>query len=191
MMVRLAAFAVIMSLIAACASYQRIESNTTQRMGPLGITPSQEWNTVPAGNSPGLAKTWTANGTVLDSISFFVAVENGKPMMKGEKEKPFPAFKADMLPHEIVELVQSSYAIELGATITETGTLRPRQFGGQDGFEFNFRFITPDELKRRAFVAGTVRDGRLFLVAFQAAALHYYDKHLASVSRMVDTATVQ
>ena len=87
--------------------------------------------------------------------------------------------------------MQSSYAIEMGASITGSGELQPTSFGDQEGFEFVFDFVTPDELKRRAFVTGTVYNGRLFVVAYQAAALHYYDKHLPAVKKMLATAVVE
>ena len=87
-------------------------------------------------------------------------------------------------------LVEASYAVEMQATINNTGVLRPRIFGGKDGFEFTFDFITKDDLKRRAFASGVIHNGHLFLIAYQAAALHYYDKHLPAVKRMLDTATI-
>lgn len=178
------------SLLCSCATYEKVESNATQKIGPLGVIPSHEWNSVPREHSIGKAETWTANGAILDSVAFFVGIKHDTPMMKASGDKNFPKFNREMLPHEIVELVQASYALEMGASITHTGELQPASFGSIQGFEFDFDFTSNDDLKRKAFVRGTVHNGQLFLVAFQAAALHYYDKHLAAVKNMLATATI-
>lgn len=55
---------------------------------------------------------------------------------------------------------------------------------GNQGFQFNFDFITGDDVPRRAFIAGAVKGEALYLMFYQATSLYYYDKYLQDVMSM-------
>ncbi|MEM7541367.1 MAG: hypothetical protein AAF384_07235 [Pseudomonadota bacterium] len=179
--------------LAACAPQYAVVENTQQQIGPLGVNPTQQWNEVPKTHSIGRKPTWTVNGVTLDSLTFFVDVKDGEALLssQGKEDKSYPTYASDMLPHELVEMVEKTFAVELSANISESGELAPVTFGGQPGFEFEFRYITPDELKRRAYVIGAIKNETLNVVVFQAAALHYFDKILPSARSMLRGASVE
>jgi len=176
-------------LVAGCTSYALVESGP-QKVKAITIEPPQAWNKVPSMFSPGGVPTWTADGISLNSIAFFSQIKDGEPLISGQKKEGYAVFRADMLPTELVEIVESTVAKLYGATISSKGDLRPLTFGGSPGFEYDFEFLGKDELPRRAYVAGTVKNSQLHMVFYQAARMHYYNRHLAGIAQMVKGASI-
>lgn len=176
--------------LSGCAQYALVEQGP-QKVKAITVTPSQEWNRVPSMASPGGIPTWTADGISLNSIAFFSEIKGGDPLIRSSKDEEYPIFRADMLPTELVDLIEATVAKLYKATISKSGQLRPLTIGGTPGFEHNFEFVTPDELTRKAYVAGALKEKQLHLIFYQAARMHYYDRHFDSVSAMVETATLE
>lgn len=176
--------------LTACGQYQQVRQGSTS-VGTMSVTTTAPiWNQVPAMHAPGGLPTWTVDGMTLNSLSFVSGVEDGKPLVTARSNEPYPVFHADMLPNEIAELMQSTCAHLFDATITRTGELKPMTIAGQPGFELEFEFVTADEVVRRAFVGGTVKDGKLQAVFYQAARMHYFAKDLAAARELIATAQV-
>ena len=55
--------------------------------------------------------------------------------------------------------------------------LRPATFGAAKGFRFELSLLTQEGLAKRGLAAGTVQDGKLQLIVYLAADLHYYDQY--------------
>lgn len=144
----------------------------------MTVTPSGHWNSAPAYDTLGDRTTWTMDGTILNSVTFFPGIRDGKVLFPTIPSRDgYPEFSADMLPNEIVELVETSIAKLLEAVISDRGELKPITIDGVPGFQYSFDFVA-GEIPKRAFVAGAVKDGELFLLLYQATSLHYYDKYL-------------
>jgi hypothetical protein len=175
-------------MLTACQQYQAVEGGS-RNVGSFAVTtPAAVWNEVPGAHASGGLPTWTVDGVTLNSLSFVSGVEDGNPLVEADSEARYPVFHADMLPNDIVELVQSTCAKLFDATITAGGELKPLTIAGQPGFEVTFEFVTGDEVIRRAFAGGTVKDGQLQLVLYQAARMHYFQKDLQHARDLIVTA---
>ena len=110
--------------------------------------------------------------------------------MDAHKTTKYPVFHAGMLPNEIAELMQSTCVKRFDATIMRTGELKPQSIAGQPGFEPDFEFVSGGEVIRRAFIGGTVKDGKLQAVIYQAACMRYYAKDFAAARDFIATANL-
>jgi hypothetical protein len=180
----------LLAALGGCASYAVVESGP-QKVKAITVTPSQEWNKVPPMLAPGHLPTWTSDGVSLNTIAFISEIEDGKTLIDAPAKEEFPVFRSDMLPTEIVELIESTIAKLYQGTIAESGQLRPLTLGGVTGFEYRFGFVGQDKLPRQTYVAGAVKDGKLHVILYQAARMHYFDRHIESVAQMVTTAEIQ
>lgn len=169
-------------LLSGCSSYTLVKPEPV-KVGGVTASPSNAWNAVPISERIGGNPTWTKDGVALNSITFFPAVKDGKPLFKSTKKERHSPFTADMLPNEIVEIVEASLAKELGAVITNRSGLKPLSIDDGPGFQFNFDFVQ-NNIPRRALVAGAVKNGSLHLIFYQATHLYYYDKYLQDVVAM-------
>ena len=170
-------------LLSGCNQYALVKPEPVKVKG-ITVSPANPWNSAPSIDSIGGRPTWTTDGVILNSVTFFPAIKDGKPLFKSSQKEQFPIFTTDMLPNELVEIVESSIAKKLGATISSRGGLKPMMIDGNQGFQFNFDFITGDDVPRRAFIAGAVKGEALYLMFYQATSLYYYDKYLQDVMSM-------
>ena len=171
-------------LLSGCNQYALVKPEPVKVKG-ITVSPASPWNSAPSTDSIGGRPTWTSDGVVLNSVTFFPAIKDGKPLFNSSRKEQFPIFTADMLPNEIVEIVESSIAKKLGATISGRSGLKPLMIDSNQGFQCNFDFvIVGDEVPRRAFVAGAVKGEVLYLMFYQATSLYYYDKYLQDIMTM-------
>ena len=185
---RMPTFFVVLLTLAACGQYQQVKQGATS-VGTMSVTAKAPiWNKVPPGHAPGGLPTWTVDGVTLNSLSFVSGIEDGKPLVAEHSKTPYPVFRSAMLPNELAHRVRPPCPRLFGATITKTGELRPLTIAGQPGFELDFEFVTDDEVIRRGFVGGTVKDGKLQAVLYQAARMHYFAKDLDAARELIVTA---
>lgn len=65
--------------------------------------------------------------------------------------------------------------VRIEAEITDReGEIAP----GDNGVQFDYRFVAPDEVKRRGRAVMAIRGGKLYLMNLNLAAVHYFDKAL-------------
>ena len=171
-------------LLGACNQYTLVKPGLVE-VQQIAVSPTNPWNAAPSVDSIGGYPTWTTDGVILNSLTFFPAIKNGKPLFKSSRDDPYPVFTSDLLPNEIVEIVESSIAKELGATISKRSGLKPLMIDGNPGFQSSFEFIA-SKVPRRAFLAGTVKEEALYLMFYQATDLYYYEKYLEDVTSMAE-----
>ena len=169
-------------LLSACNQYTLVQPGLVE-VQQISVSPTKPWNAAPPADRIGDYPTWTTDGVMLNSVTFFPAIKNGKPLFKSSRDDPYPVFTTDLLPNEIVEIIESSIAKELGATISGRSGLKPLMIDGNPGFQSSFDFIAGD-VPRRGFVAGAVKEEALYLMLYQATDLYYYDKYLEDVMSM-------
>jgi hypothetical protein len=87
---------------------------------------------------------------------------------------------------EIREFIEASI-VQDGFANMKTLKFQPEKFGGKDGFRFEFTFTNKNGLRNHGFAAGATVDGKLYLVIYRGAKLHYYDKYLKNVEDMIRT----
>lgn len=180
---------IVIISISGCNTHTMVK-NEAQTIKAITVTPTLKWNKVPSMFSVGKVPTWTADGLSLNTISFFSDIKDGKPLIKSSKKEQYPVFKADMLPTELVEMIESTVSKAYQAKILSSGALRPILIGSDDGFEYTFEFVATDELPRKGYIAGVVKDEKLHLIFYQAARLHYYDSLVEDVQNIVSSAII-
>ena len=142
-------------------------------------------------------------------------LEDGDTLIKVDDEKTLlPRFRAHMTPTEIMEFCVGSIRLMAGgvetanvargwmpsegirtasinaASIEATG-LRPMDFGGLSGFRFDLRFLSKEGLRREGLVAGTVHEGRLYLIVYSGASEHYFSTHREAVERLIASVRIE
>jgi len=160
----------------------------------MTVVPGTRWNRVPRSiYDIRREENWTLNGPLLDSLSFIGGVENGKRIVvqRRKADRKVPDFRADMSPPEIAAMIESFYRIRAGASTFDMDNLAPRQFLGQPGFQFDYRYLGGDELERRGRAVGAIINGRFYLALFDAARMHYFDAGLPEFERIVASARLR
>ncbi len=186
-------------LLTACAGggfgYSLVEPQPrVVAAGSMIVTPSIRWNRVPRGTYDiAREENWTLNGPLLDSLTFIGGLETDKRIVvqRRKPDRKVPNFRADMSPPEIAAMIESLYRIRAGATTFDTEALAPRTFLGQPGFQFDYRYLTGDELERRGRAVGAIVGGRFYLALFDAARMHYFDAGLPEFERVVESARIR
>ena len=178
-------------LLAACAQYTLVKPGLSDVDGMGIMAAANVWNKVPSMSSVGGNPTWTADGTVLDFVTFFSAIEDGKTLVKAQKKEQYPAFHSNMLPNEIIELVESTISKYYSANIVNRGKLKPLKIDNNPGFEYSFEFTAQDDVPRKAYLAGTIKDKMLYIIFYQATKLYYYDKYFPDIQAMVNNAVIK
>ena len=136
---------------------------------------------------------WTQNGPYLDGISFVSGLKSGRYLIRQSKraDQQVPKFRSDMTPPEIVAMLESLYRVKGGAVEFHTLSLQPRPFLGTGGFQLDYEHLDSDELWRKGRAVGTVINGQLYLILFDAARSHYYGAILPDFESIVASAQLR
>jgi hypothetical protein len=95
-----------------------------------------------------------------------------------------------MTPQDLVSMIESHYRIKAGVTVFETLGVKPVTFLGQPGMQFDYRYVSGDEVKRRGRSVLAVIESKLYLMSLDGAAVHYFDAALPEFEQMVATAGI-
>ena len=160
--------------------------------GKMTVVPPRPWNR----HRPQLfadvaaVEDWTQNGPLLDDVTFITGLRSGRYMVRQRRtaDEQVPKFRADMTPPEIAVMLESLYRVRGGAVDFRTLSIRPREFLGTSGFQFDYEHLDEDELWRKGQVVGAVINGELYLVMFDAARSHYYEAGLPDFEAIVASA---
>jgi hypothetical protein len=160
--------------------------------GVLSVQPSGDWSRISTFSLYGAQVTvWTKDGGDLDKLCFVAGLENGTSIHSDRPGKtPEPRFRANMTASDVMELFDAAYSRPTSTpVIFRTGGLRPAKFAGLDGFRFEFSFVDQaDEVERKGIATGAVHDGKLYLVFYHGARIHYFGKNLPAVEAIIASA---
>lgn len=171
--------------ISGCVSYTLVPAGKSQNVQGMAVAPLSSWTATPY--KPGAnATVWTKDGVGLNELIFIGDVGDGKSIFKSvSKELPMPTYKKDMLPNEIVELVETSIKNNLGGQVSvESSNLRPQSVNGNDGFRFDLKYFTGGGLYKQGDVIAISKNETLNLIIYTAAALHYFPKDHAEINSL-------
>jgi hypothetical protein len=156
----------------------------------LTVQPASEWNKL--GARPGKqAETWTLDGDGLNDLTFYGGIESDKPLFRevSRKNQPLPRVSATMLITDIPTLLENSYRVALGTASMTIDTVEPATFAGSKGVRFTYAFTRQGEtLHRRGEGRGAMIGGRLYLITYEAPALHYYGRSIAAARQVAESA---
>lgn len=188
---------IVAAMLGACATgYSLIAAATPVKVadGGMTVTPSVAWNKAPRGyDQPRYEEVWTADGILLNTVTFYAGVPEGKALIRLRKsaERQAPLFKAAMLPQEIAEFVESTYRVLSGSTVFNVESLKPSVFAGEQGFQMDFNYVLQsDELKRRGRAVGAIKNGKLYMMLYDATATHYFEATAAEFDRIAKSAQI-
>ncbi len=192
---RLLILVVVVGLSGCAMSYSLVAAGMVAVEG-LNVQTGSGWNRAPGIHTPSNrqdAETWTKDGMLLDRLVIIPAIGDGEAIMVSRsKSAALPVFKADMLPNELEELVESSMvkAFGEGGSVVSTDGLRPHRFGERDGVMFDLTATVIDGPQYRGTVGAFIAEDNLYLIYFIGAVPYYYDKHIAEADAIIRSATL-
>lgn len=175
-------------ILSGCASFSKVEPGNAVARGKFSITLDVAWNKWQGPQNDG-GELWTRDGVTLDTLMFYGPVKAAEPLwtVRQRTEKSIPKFRANMQPHEIVELYESMATLDGSAF--QLVKLLPTSFLDGDGFRFEFSMTRKnDELSMSGLGFGAVRGGELYLMVYRAPKLHFFARHLPSVEAIARSA---
>lgn len=163
--------------------------------GSMAVTPPREWNRQRRFffDDVRWVEDWTLNGPLLDDLTFVSGLPHGKFLIETDKRdaQQVPRFDSDMTAPEITALLESAYRVRGGAIDFKTLELKPRQFLGYPGFQFDYEHLDGDEVWRKGRAVGAVIGGRLYLIMLDGTRAHYFPAALADFEAMTASARLR
>lgn len=180
--------------VAACAPFSLVPASSND-VANFRVDTDIAWNKI---NQPRLQSSaplafWTADGPGLNGIMFIGGVKDGDAVVKlpGDSTQDNALlFRKSMTPSEIVELWEATTAKISQTTIAKGSNIEAVQFGGGNGFKFDFQYVAKDEVDRAGIGYAAVKDGRLYLIFFSGTKLHHYPLRAASARRIMESAKI-
>jgi hypothetical protein len=194
-MVRIAPLlpAIFLASALGCVSYALVKPERLTVQGAYSVEPQIAWTRV-FKPQYGIAanEVWTVDGPALESILFTPGLEDGDALfVAGSPEAlaEYPVYRSYMSETEIMEFVAESMT-RTGAEQMEERNLRPVAFGSERGFRFDFSYLSQNGLEYAGVANAAILDGRLYVILYRGTALHYYEKYLPQVERMLDSIVI-
>lgn len=190
---KLAAAIALSFLIAGCAARYTLVSPASAvpvARNAMIVSPSSAWNRAPRTPSDvPEEENWTANGPLLDTLSFLGGVADGRPIVKQRRreQQRVPVFHTGMSPQDLVSMVESFYRIRNQVTVFDVTGVQPVRFLGVDGTRLDFDYVAgdaTDQIRRRGRVVMATVNGKLYMIALDAARSHYFDAAAAEFDRL-------
>ncbi len=184
------------AVLTACVAPFSLVSPGVVAVENLTVQAGSGWNNAPVHQRQYARKdsvAWTKDGLLLDRLVFIPAVADGEPLLTTrEKTAAMPVFRADMLPNELEELVESTIVkfFGEGQAVVSTDNLRPYRFGENRGVLFDLSATVTESPEYKGLVGAFVADERLYVLYFLGATPHYYDKHIAEAEAIIKSATI-
>lgn len=154
----------------------------------ISATPADEWNKLTR-NEGKNTEIWTIDGDGLNKVTFLGGIAPGMPIMRevDRKNLPLPKVTANMLITDIPALLESTYRVRYGVNRMSIDSQEPATISGQKGIRFTYSFTRDDEVSRKGEALGAVIGGKLYLVAYEAPALYFFDKDVEKYRRVAET----
>jgi hypothetical protein len=181
--------------IAEASANKLIEPGTHEKIakGGFSASPAHEWNRLDDREGK-YQEIWTIDGDPLNKLTFYGGVPIGASLFKerDRKNNPLPKVSEGMLITDIPALLENTYRTLWPGTRIAIGTQHPAEFAGHKGIRFAYTYISNhDEVERRAEAIGAVRNGRLYLITYEAPSLYFYDKDAGKFRQIIETVTIR
>ena len=163
------ALTVVAVLLAGCARYTLVE-------------PQTRWSAL----TDGKWEVWTIDGPGLEAIQFLTGLDDGEPLFRAVDSQKRMKFRKTMSPSELAELLADGLS-SIGVQNITVTSLQPHKFASADGFRCELAFVTRNGLEKRGMAAGGTVNGRLYLVLYTGAKLHYYEAHRDAAERIIQS----
>ena len=187
---------ICVAVLAGCVAPFALVTPGVVAVQDLKVQAGSGWNSAPSGYTRYARKesvAWTRDGLLLDRFVIIPGVPDGEPLLiSREKTAAMPVFRADMLPNEIEELVESTIVkfFGEGQAVVNTENLRPYRFGDERGVMFDLTATVTESPEYRGLVGAFIANERLYVMFFLGATPYYYDKHIADAEAVVRSASI-
>jgi len=155
----------------------------------ISARPDGEWNRL--GMKLGKnTEVWTLDGPELNKITFYGGIPVGQPLFKelDKKQKPLPRVSSNMLITDIPAILENSYRSQFNATQMSIDSQEPAIVSGHKGVTFTYSYARQeDEVQRKGEAYGAMVGNKLYLIAYEAPALHFFDKDVGKFRRLAQT----
>lgn len=155
----------------------------------LSASPAGEWNRLSRTDGK-YVEVWTIDGDALNKVSFYGGIAAGRPLLRefDRKHQPLPRVKARMLITDIPALLESTYRSQSRVRQMSIDGLEPASLAGRKAIRFTYSFTrTDDEVQRKGEGIGALIGGKLYLVTYEAPALHFFDKDVDKYRQLTET----
>ena len=189
------AAAALCALAGCAAQMVKVEPGQVTVKDALSLNTANAWNRFELGQqylsvAPGAAEVWTQDGITLDALAFFVGVTQGETLGRAISGKKLPQFRSTMTPGEIVELYEQMVTQDGSAFALKR--VAPGRFVDQPGFRFEHTITRKsDNVLLKGVGQAAVVKGKLYLVAFTAPSIYYYDRYLPQVEPLMASARIR
>jgi hypothetical protein len=179
--------AVAVGLSACVGGWTSVPVKPAKLSGGLVLQPENEWSAIKYGR----AQVWTVHGPPLEAVTVVAGLEDGKSIDPPVSYKDeMPLFRASMAASEVAEMVVETL-LRAGYGRVELLGVRPESFASRPGFRFDLDLATGNGLEQSGFGAGAIVDGKLYLIAYRAPKLHYFEHYKPAVEKLIDTARIE
>lgn len=154
----------------------------------ISAAPVDEWNKLTR-NEGKNTEIWTIDGDGLNKVTFLGGIAPGTPLMRevDKKNRPLPKVTGNMLITDIPALLESTYRVRYGVNKMSIDSQEPATINGQKGIRFTYSFTRDDAVDRKGEAMGAIIGGKLYMVAYEAPALHFFDKDVEKYRRLAET----
>jgi hypothetical protein len=182
---RFAALACLLVLLAACASPGgRLQSAGRATAFDMQMDTTLDWARIRGPRQ----EFWTIDGLPLNQLRIYSNIKPDEHVFlqgKARTRRPDgPWFRPGMRADEVRDIVLAALARE-GWLNVRAEALRPAQFGEVPGLRFDVALSNVDGLLYRGMAAAAERDGKLTVLIWMAPAEHYYGRDAAAVTQML------
>lgn len=184
------------AVLAGCIAPFSLVTPGVVAVQDLKVQAGSGWNSVPPNYARFARKesvAWTKDGLLLDRFVIIPGVPDGEPLLVSrEQTAAMPVFRADMLPNEIEELVESTIVkfFGEGQAVVNTENLRPYRFGNESGVMFDLTATVTESPEYKGLVGAFIANQKLYVMYFLGATPYYYDKYAAEAEAIIKSATI-
>ena len=185
-----------MAAMTACVATYSLVTPGVVAVADLNVQAGSGWNNAPSHQRQYSRKdsaAWTKDGLLLDRLVFIPGIPDGEPLLiSRQKTAAMPVFRADMLPNEIEELIESSIVkfFGEGQAVVNTENLRPQRFGENQGVLFDLSATVTESPEYKGLVGAFLANEKLYVVYFLGATPYYYGKHITEAEAIIKSATI-
>jgi hypothetical protein len=163
---------------------------TTIAESALSVVPGADWNRW-SKRPLKRVEVWSLDGPLLNRLDLYGGIAEGGALARqtDAKRHPLPRFAPSMKATDIADLIERTVRATEQAPDFAMDAIEPATFAGRPGFRLRYHY-TSGELTRRGEARGAISDGKLYLIAFSAPALYYFDAGLPRASAIMESARI-
>lgn len=172
-------------MLSGCSNYVLVPPERVTVDNMYSLQPTIAWNKA----TKGKAEIWTIDGRILQELYFINGLDDGDKLFSSIKQsvnEKMPTFKEGMTALDIKDIFVSGAAL-LGVTNVKAQNIRPFNFGRHTGFRFELEYTLSSGLEKRGFAVGAVLEEKLYLIAFTATRIHFFDAYKDEAERIVNS----